>query len=59
VNATPASAAAELEPRTDTGNGPLVLLIHPAGADSTMRGRLHDLLVKNSRFGEAVAPLIN
>jgi hypothetical protein len=23
VNATPASAAAELEPRTDTGNGPL------------------------------------
>ena len=23
MNATPASAAAELEPRTDTGNGPL------------------------------------
>jgi hypothetical protein len=34
VNATPVNAAAELEPRTDTGNGPLVLLIHPAGADS-------------------------
>jgi hypothetical protein len=53
VNATPVNAAAELEPRTDTGNGPFVMLIHPAGADSTMWGRFHDLLVKNLRFGEA------
>ena len=30
MNATPINAAAELEPRTDTGNAPLVLLIHPA-----------------------------
>jgi hypothetical protein len=56
VNTTPVNAAAELEPRTDTGNSPFVLLIHPAGADSTMRGRFHDLLVKSSRFGQAVAP---
>ena len=36
-------------PRTDTGNGPLVLLIHPAGADPTTWGRFHDLPGKAHR----------
>jgi hypothetical protein len=48
MNATPINAAAELEPRTDTGNGPSSCLSTPSAA-STMWGRFHDLLGKARR----------